>query len=85
MEAVDTAQDYFLGPINPYFNPEHYIMDSLLGILPEDAHKIVSGKLHISLTRASTFKNEVIIIYIIFSNFNFTIFKILDIGSYSFK
>uniref|UniRef100_A0A5S6Q1Q3 triacylglycerol lipase n=1 Tax=Trichuris muris TaxID=70415 RepID=A0A5S6Q1Q3_TRIMR len=47
------ARQRALGPLHPSFNLTAIIREGLLAFLPDDAHKIASGRLHISLTRLS--------------------------------
>ncbi|XP_030311252.1 patatin-like phospholipase domain-containing protein 2 isoform X3 [Calypte anna] len=53
-----------LGPLHPSFDVIKIIRDGLMRNLPEDTHKLSSGRLYISLTRVSDGKNALI------SNFN---------------
>lgn len=49
----------FMGAFNPFYRLEEPLMKSLLEILPEDAHRRASGRVFLSLTKASTLTNEV--------------------------
>ncbi|XP_045893766.1 patatin-like phospholipase domain-containing protein 2 [Micropterus dolomieu] len=49
-----------LGPLHPAYNLLKIVQDSLLGILPEDAHVRASGKLCVSVTRVSDGKNVLV-------------------------
>ncbi|XP_075755714.1 patatin-like phospholipase domain-containing protein 2 isoform X2 [Pelodiscus sinensis] len=58
------ARKRSLGPLHPSFNVIKIIRDGLFKNLPENTHKLSSGKLCISLTRVSDGKNVLV------SNFN---------------
>ena len=47
------ARSRSLGPLHPSFNVARILRDALHEVLPDNAHEICSGKLHISLTRIS--------------------------------
>nr|XP_027211639.1 patatin-like phospholipase domain-containing protein 2 [Penaeus vannamei] len=49
-----------MGALNPFYRLEEPLMESLLKILPEDAHRRAVGRVFLSLTKASTLTNEVI-------------------------
>lgn len=51
------ARQRALGPLHPGFDINGIIHDSLCKLLPENAHKLCSGRLFISLTRVSDGKN----------------------------
>lgn len=51
------ARQRALGPLHPGFDINGIIHDSLCKLLPENAHKVCSGRLFISLTRVSDGKN----------------------------
>ncbi|XP_042226039.1 1-acylglycerol-3-phosphate O-acyltransferase Pnpla3-like isoform X1 [Homarus americanus] len=57
LKTATEARRRTLGPFSPTFNVEKLLREGLLSILPDDAHKIVSGKLFISVTRVSDGKN----------------------------
>ena len=54
------ARSRALGPLHPRFNMVMYLRDGLEEFLPEDAHVISTGRLHVSLTRVSDRKNVII-------------------------
>lgn len=54
------ARQHPLGPFSPSFNVQHFLLESLMKFLPDDAHIRVSGKLHISLTRVYDGKNVIV-------------------------
>lgn len=51
------ARQRALGPLHPGFDINRIIHESLVKLLPENAHILCSGKLHISLTRVCDGKN----------------------------
>ncbi|CAN7999102.1 unnamed protein product [Ixodes hexagonus] len=51
------ARQRALGPLHPGFDINSIIHDGLVKLLPENAHLMCNGKLHISLTRVSDGKN----------------------------
>lgn len=60
IETAKASREYILGAFNPLFPLEEPLLRSLLELLPEDAHIRASGRLYLSLTRASTLTNEVV-------------------------
>ncbi|XP_045105529.1 patatin-like phospholipase domain-containing protein 2 isoform X5 [Portunus trituberculatus] len=64
LKTATEARKHTLGPFSPTFNVEKLLREGLLSVLPDDAHRIVSGKLFISVTRVSDGKN------ILLSQFN---------------
>ncbi|KAH8405328.1 hypothetical protein KR222_005354 [Zaprionus bogoriensis] len=58
--VVNEARRYSLGPFSPSFNIQTCLLEGLQKQLPEDAHKRVSGRLHISLTRVHDGQNVII-------------------------
>ncbi|XP_046748068.1 1-acylglycerol-3-phosphate O-acyltransferase Pnpla3 isoform X1 [Diprion similis] len=54
------ARQRTLGPFSPSFNVQDILLEGLTKFLPDDAHLIVSGKLHISLTRVYDGKNVIV-------------------------
>lgn len=58
--VVNEARRHSLGPFSPSFNIQTSLFEGLQKHLPEDAHKRVSGRLHISLTRVYDGKNVII-------------------------
>lgn len=57
LKVAVKARSRALGPFHPGFDINKIIFDALIKTLPDDAHKRVSGKLHISVTRVSDGKN----------------------------
>lgn len=58
--VVNEARRHSLGPFSPSFNIQTCLLEGLQKHLPDDAHKRVSGRLHISLTRVYDGKNVII-------------------------
>ncbi|KRK01906.1 patatin-like phospholipase domain-containing protein 2 [Drosophila teissieri] len=58
--VVNEARRYSLGPFSPSFNIQTCLLEGLQKHLPDDAHKRVNGRLHISLTRVYDGKNVII-------------------------
>ncbi|XP_037934088.1 1-acylglycerol-3-phosphate O-acyltransferase Pnpla3 isoform X1 [Teleopsis dalmanni] len=58
--VVNEARRHSLGPFSPSFNIQTCLFEGLQKHLPEDAHKRVSGRLHISLTRVHDGKNVIV-------------------------
>ncbi|XP_039963748.1 1-acylglycerol-3-phosphate O-acyltransferase Pnpla3 isoform X1 [Bactrocera tryoni] len=58
--VVNEARRYSLGPFSPSFNIQTCLFEGLQKHLPEDAHKRVSGRLHVSLTRVHDGKNVIV-------------------------
>lgn len=58
--VVNEARRYSLGPFSPSFNIQTCLLEGLQKHLPEDTHKRVSGRLHISLTRVYDGQNVII-------------------------
>ena len=54
------ANSLTLGPLHPSFNVVRTLRRSFERILPDNAHELASGRLHISLTRVSDLKNVVV-------------------------
>ena len=54
------AHSLTLGPLHPSFNVVRTLRRSFERILPENAHELASGRLHISLTRVSDLKNVIV-------------------------
>ncbi|XP_070509100.1 patatin-like phospholipase domain-containing protein 4 [Chironomus tepperi] len=59
-KIVAAARNHSLGPFSPAFDIQSVLIDRLQTYLPQDAHKIVTGRLHISLTRIFDGKNVVV-------------------------
>ncbi|XP_050362756.1 uncharacterized protein LOC126781764 [Nymphalis io] len=60
LRVVEEARAGSLGPFSPSFNIQNVLLEGMQKYLPQDAHKIVSGKLHISLTRVYDGKNVIV-------------------------
>ncbi|KAG6463719.1 hypothetical protein O3G_MSEX014045 [Manduca sexta] len=60
LRVVREARAGSLGPFSPSFNIQNVLLEGMQKYLPLDAHKIVSGKLHISLTRVYDGKNVMV-------------------------
>ena len=60
MHLASKIHGKFLGPLNPSFDPGRSIRNMFLRNLPKDAYERASGKMHISLTRVSDWKNIVV-------------------------
>ncbi|XP_014229453.1 patatin-like phospholipase domain-containing protein 2 [Trichogramma pretiosum] len=60
LRLAKEARTRTLGPFSPSLNVQHFLLDSLQKLLPDDAHLRVSGKLHISLTRVYDGKNVIV-------------------------
>ncbi|EDV97992.1 1-acylglycerol-3-phosphate O-acyltransferase Pnpla3 [Drosophila grimshawi] len=58
--VVNEARRHSLGPFSPSFNIQTCLLEGLQKQLPLDAHKRVSGRLHISLTRVYDGQNVII-------------------------
>uniref|UniRef100_A0A1A9X120 triacylglycerol lipase n=1 Tax=Glossina brevipalpis TaxID=37001 RepID=A0A1A9X120_9MUSC len=58
--VVNEARRHSLGPFSPSFNIQTCLFEGLQKHLPEDAHKRVSGRLHISMTRVYDGKNVIV-------------------------
>lgn len=57
---VNEARSHSLGPFSPSFNIQTCLLEGLQKFLPADAHELVSGRLHISLTRVYDGKNVIV-------------------------
>lgn len=60
LRVVGEARAGSLGPFSPSFNIQNVLLEGMQRYLPPDVHKIVSGKLHISLTRVYDGKNVIV-------------------------
>ncbi|XP_075972370.1 uncharacterized protein LOC142974102 [Anticarsia gemmatalis] len=60
LRVVSEARAGSLGPFSPSFNIQNVLLEGMHKYLPHDVHKIVSGKLHISLTRVYDGKNVIV-------------------------
>ncbi|KAH3883484.1 hypothetical protein DPMN_007441 [Dreissena polymorpha] len=60
LRLATKARSSTLGPLHPRFKIVKILREALREVLPDNAHEIASGKLHISLTRVSDWKNVVV-------------------------
>ncbi|KAL0273132.1 UNVERIFIED_CONTAM: hypothetical protein PYX00_005879 [Menopon gallinae] len=60
LRVIGDARTKTLGPFSPSFDVQTLLRDGLDKFLPEDAHKRVSGKLRVSLTRVYDMKNVIV-------------------------
>lgn len=60
LRVAREARQRTLGPFSPSFNVQEILLESLQKFLPDDAHILVNGKLHISLTRVYDGKNVIV-------------------------
>lgn len=60
LKVAIKARSRALGPFHPTFDVTKILYDALVKALPHDAHKKVSGRLFISVTRVSDGKNKII-------------------------
>ncbi|KAM3968027.1 brummer [Aphomia sociella] len=60
LRVVGEARAGSLGPFSPSFNIQNVLLEGMEKYLPQDVHKLVSGKLHISLTRVYDGKNVIV-------------------------
>lgn len=60
LRLAKRANSLTLGPLHPQFRIVNTVTKSFQKILPENAHEIASGRLNISLTRVSDFKNIIV-------------------------
>ncbi|XP_072452476.1 1-acylglycerol-3-phosphate O-acyltransferase PNPLA3 isoform X4 [Notamacropus eugenii] len=60
MDLVRSTRKHNFGVLHPSFNLSDYIRNGLNKALPSNAHKLLSGKLVISLTRVSDRKNVLV-------------------------
>lgn len=60
LRLAKRASSLTLGPLHPHFRIVNTVKKSFQKILPENAHEIANGRLHISLTRVSDFKNIIV-------------------------
>ncbi|XP_064542150.1 1-acylglycerol-3-phosphate O-acyltransferase Pnpla3-like [Drosophila montana] len=58
--VVNEARRHSLGPFSPSFNIQTCLLEGLQKHLPDDAHKRVNGRLHISLTSVYDGQNVII-------------------------
>ncbi|XP_042859400.1 patatin-like phospholipase domain-containing protein 2 [Penaeus japonicus] len=60
LATAKEANNKFLGTLNPSFSLETPLLRALLDLLPEDAHIKATGRLFLSLTKASRLSNELV-------------------------
>ncbi|KAK7874450.1 hypothetical protein R5R35_001542 [Gryllus longicercus] len=60
LKVVQQARSKTLGPFSPSFNVQNILLEQLEKVLPDNAHLLVNGKLHISLTRVYDGKNVIV-------------------------
>ncbi|XP_060068217.1 patatin-like phospholipase domain-containing protein 2 [Ylistrum balloti] len=60
LRLASKARHHSLGPLHPSFDINRILRDALYEVLPENAHKITSGRLHISITRVSDRKAVIV-------------------------
>ncbi|XP_074128027.1 1-acylglycerol-3-phosphate O-acyltransferase PNPLA3 isoform X2 [Sminthopsis crassicaudata] len=60
MDLARSARKHSIGIFHPSFDMSKYIRDGLNRTLPANAHKLLSGKIVISLTRVSDRKNVLV-------------------------
>ncbi|KAJ6648563.1 1-acylglycerol-3-phosphate O-acyltransferase Pnpla3, partial [Pseudolycoriella hygida] len=57
---VGDARSHALGPFSPTFSIQTCLLEGLQKFLPENAHEMVSGRLHVSLTRVYDGSNVIV-------------------------
>ena len=60
MMLAGKARNNMLGPLSQDFDPVAIVRKTFMRFLPENAHEVASGKLHISMTRVSDWQNFVV-------------------------
>ncbi|XP_033751926.1 patatin-like phospholipase domain-containing protein 2 [Pecten maximus] len=60
LRLASKARCHSIGPLHPSFDINRILRDALYEVLPENAHEITSGRLHISLTRVSDRKAVIV-------------------------
>lgn len=60
LRVCTEARSRSLGAFSPSFNINKLLLENLEKFLPEDAHIMCTGKLHVSLTRVHDGKNVVV-------------------------
>ena len=60
LNLATKARKRSLGPMHPSFNITDYLRVGLEEILPENAHVMCDGKLHVSMTRLRDRQNVVV-------------------------
>lgn len=60
LRLAERASKLSIGPFHPRFSLTKTIYKVFKRMIPDDAYKLCSGKLHISLTRCNDWKNVVV-------------------------
>ncbi len=60
LRLAEHARRFSIGPFHPRFQLTKTIRKVFRRMIPDDAYKLCSGRLHISLTRCSDWKNVVV-------------------------
>ncbi|VDD85874.1 unnamed protein product [Enterobius vermicularis] len=60
LDVVAKARSFTFGALNRDFDLMKIVRQNLDAALPKDAHKLCSGRLHISITRFSDFSNRLV-------------------------
>ena len=60
LKIVIQARSHALGPMHPSFSMVKILRDGLRNILPENAHKIATGRLFVSLTKFADGENKLV-------------------------
>jgi patatin-like phospholipase domain-containing protein 2 len=60
LRVVNEARSHSLGPFSPSFDIQTCLLEGMERHLPQDAHLLVNGKLHISLTRVYDGKSVIV-------------------------
>ena len=60
LKIAQQARARALGPLHPSFDIVKILREGLNVFLPENAHEICSGRLHVSLTRVADRENVII-------------------------
>ena len=60
MKLAGKARTSMFGPLSQDFDPVGIVRKTFMRFLPDNAHEIATGKLHISMTRVSDWENIVI-------------------------
>lgn len=60
IKLSNRAKSFSLGPLHPCFQIVETVRRAFEKMLPDNAHEMASGKLHISLTRVPDLKNVIV-------------------------
>ncbi len=60
LRVATEARSRALGPLHPSFDLVTSLRRGLNSFLPENAHKIANGRLHVSLTRVTDRENVIV-------------------------